>query len=281
MIAVVAYIIWGITYPTLRTRFLLLSSGIIFLILPAVPTSLSVRWQLEVGPGHAYLPVMLQYLGASLLLILITVESKNAVAYVFHGKNVLVSVGVIFVAFLMSMLSVLTVNTNRTGIEYTSASFSGFRTDREIFEAAVRRNLLPDSLADGVLMSATYDPALWVNQEYVSWLGGPVLSALGKPQSLISCRAAQDKNCQKKNGALFFLEHSSSGTATAIFSVLRNWWKPPTKAEDFLEIRSISKDREALLCGKAQAQKQDNWWVGKCLVDDGAILEKIKTEYSS
>jgi hypothetical protein len=281
MIAVVAYIIWGITYPTFRTRFLLLSSGIIFLILPAVPTSLSVRWQSEVGPGHAYLPVMLQYLGASLLLILITVESKNAAAYIFRKKSALASVGVVFIAFLMGMLSVLTICTNRTGIEYTSTSFSGFRVDREIFEAAVRRNLIPDSLADGVLMSATYDPALWVNREYVSWLGGPVLSALGKPQSLISCRAAQDKKCQKKNGALFFLEHSSSGAATAVFSVLQNWWEPPTKAEDLLDLRAISKEREALLCGKAQAQKQDNWWVGECLVDDGAILEKIKTQYAS
>ncbi len=280
MTSVVSLIIWQLKYTPLKTRLFLLCSGIVLLIFPAVPTSLSVRWQMEVGPGNAYLPVMLQYLGTSLLLLFFVMEFKNVITPKSHKRSVLVSLCIASLSFAIGAMSVIAISTNRSGIEYASEFYSGFRVDREIFEAAVRRDLIPGSLSGGVFMSAAYDPALWVNVEYIHWLGGPVLSTLGKPQTLIACKNVGEEICQKELGGMYFLEHSQSGAPTAVFAVIRNWWKVPTKSEDLLDLWSIASDRDDLLCGIVKAEKQGEWWVGRCSIGDGVILEKIKSQYS-
>ena len=280
MAFVVALIIWQIKYTPLKTRLFLLCSGIVLLIFPAVPTSFSVRWQMEVGPGNAYLPVMLQYLGTSLLLLFLVMEFKNVVTSKGHKRSVLVSLAIASLSFAIGATSVIAISTNRSGIEYAGEFYSGFRVDREIFEAAIRRDLIPGSLSGGVFMSAAYDPALWVNVEYIRWLGGPVISTLGKPQTLLTCKNAGEEICQKELGGLYFLEHSQTGAPTAVFAVIRNWWRVPVKSEDLVDLWSIANDRDDLLCGKVKAQKQGKWWVGSCSTGDGVILEKIKLQYS-
>jgi len=129
-------------------------------------------------------------------------------------------------------------------------------------------------------MSAAWDPALWINVEYIRWLGGPVLSAIGKPQTLLECKDVGEENCQNELGGMYFLEQSQAGAPTAVFAVIRNWWRAPVKSEDLVDIVSIANDRDDLFCGISKAQNQGDWWVSRCSITDGVILEKIRSQYS-
>ena len=172
-------------------------------------------------------------------------------------------------------------DSNRSGIVYTNKSYIGFRIDREIFEGAMRLGRLENSLTDGVLLSATYDPALWVNREYVSWLGGPLIQSFGRPQDLISCRVSGAKECQMSNGGLYIIEHNDSGGATAVFIIVKNWWNSPSTTKDVMSVNAISRQRENLLCGVEAARKKSGWWLSDCSLIDEIMFQKIKAQYAS
>ena len=277
----VAYIIITIGDLSRRSTIVIFLCGVVFLLLPAIPTSLSVRWQSEVGKGHAYLPVLLQYLGTSLLLLAATVVLKTLLNQLFSKHRFVKRTMSILFAMFISSVSIAIINTNRAGITYTNEAFEGYKVDREIFEASVRRGLVPTSWAEGVFLHASFDPALWMNKEYVKWLGGPTLTSFGKPSSMITCREVRDTKCIMDNGGIFILEHTVGGSATAIMVDLQRWWVPPESSNQIKSVNAIAKVKGDLLCGKLQAQRKNGWWVSTCEVGDSNILEKIKNQYTS
>ena len=280
-IIVMIYLLRSVEILEIRTRLTIFVSGLALFVLPAIPTSLSVRWQSELGPGHAYLPVMLQYLGTALLLVTAATEIMYALRLLKSHTGRIFEPLVFVAASVLSILSVATICTNRSGIVYTNKSYIGFRIDREIFEGAMRLGRLENSLTDGVLLSATYDPALWVNREYVSWLGGPLIQSFGRPQDLISCRVSGAKECQMSNGGLYIIEHNDSGGATAVFIIVKNWWNSPSTTKDVMSVNAISRQRENLLCGVEAARKKSGWWLSDCSLIDEIMFQKIKAQYAS
>ncbi len=280
-VGAIAYLVCSLNCPPFKTRMFLLATAISFFTLPAVPTSLSVRWQTELGPGHSYLPVMLQYLGTAVMLLFVTIEIKAIVQRLTNGSKTYRRLGISAVAIIIGMLSISIVVTNRAGIEYTRDSYAGFKTDREIFEAATKRGLLEDSLSNGILLSSTYDPALWLNREYISWLGGPVVKSFGRPKEMFACQSTGEEQCSMKNGALLILEHTKGERATVAVVTLKNWWTVPSNQDDVLRVTAISSRREDLLCGQSEAEFLSGWWTTKCLTIDEALLQKIQSHYAS
>lgn len=280
-IIVMIFLLRSLEKLATRTRLTIFVSGLALFILPAVPTSLSVRWQSELGPGHAYLPVMLQYLGTALLLVTATTETMYAFRILESRTGRTCKPLVLVTAFMLSILSIATICTNRSGIVSTNNSYVGFKIDREIFEGATRLGLFSNSLTDGVLLSATYDPALWVNREYVSWLGGPLIRSFGRPQELISCRVSGAQECEMSNGGLYIIEHNDLGEVTAAFVTVKDWWKSPTTTTDVMSVSAISKQRENLLCGIEAARKKSGWWLSDCSLIDEIMFQKIKAQYAS
>ena len=275
----IAHLILGLGVFSRKTRATVFLFGVILIVMPAVPTSLSVRWQAEVGPGHAYLPVMLQYLGTTMLLLVATIETKNLIKLLIrNNKTVLKSLTISF-ATVLSVSSIAIICVNRSGIEFTNSTFKGFQSDREIFEATVRRGLVNNSLSGGVFLYSKYDPNLWINTEYIKWLGGPTIANFGSPATMIACRELGDEKCRKKNGGVFILEYSSTGSVAAVFAVLRDWSKAPTSKEDIESTLAIARNRSDLLCGHSTAQMQTGWWVSKCDVGEVGVLQKIKGQY--
>jgi len=275
----IAHLILGLGVFSRKTRATVFLFGVILIVMPAVPTSLSVRWQAEVGPGHAYLPVMLQYLGTTILLLVATIETKNLIKLLIRkNKTVLKSLTVCF-ATVLSVGSIAIICVNRSGIEFTNSTFRGFQSDREIFEATVRRGLVDNSLRDGVFLYSKYDPNLWINMEYVKWLGGPTIANFGSPATMIACRELGDEKCLKKNGGIFILEYSSTGSAVAVITVLRDWSKAPTSKEDIESTLAIARNRSDLMCGRSKAQMRNGWWVSKCDVGEVGVLQKIQQQY--
>lgn len=276
----IAYLIFSTGDLPRKTRATLFLTGAIFLVHPAIPTSLSVRWQEEVGPGHAYLPVMLQYLGTSMLLLVATIEINNLIKKLIQNNKVLfrgISIGF---ATILSIVSVATICVNRSGIEYANATYRGFRVDREIFEATVRRGLIKESMGGGVFLYSAFDPALWVNKEYVMWLGGPTVADFGQPASMIGCRELGEAKCLADNGGIYIVEHNREGTPTATFTILRNWWEMPTSSMDIESTWAIARDPNELLCGNSLAKEINGWWVSTCGVGDSETLERIQAQFA-
>lgn len=280
-IGAIAYVICQLDYPPLRTRLFLIATAIALFILPAVPTTLSVRWQNELGPGHAYLPVMLQYLGTALLLLAISIEIKECTQRIIRALHQNRRLLTTLVATGIALASVCTIYTNRAGIEYTSDSYIGFRIDREIFEAATKQGLLNSSLANGVLLSPNYDPSLWMNRDYVTWLGGPSIARFGRPKDLVACQAAADRECLKLIGGMLIVDHTKDGSATALVATLQNWWTVPTAVNEIRSISAIAGRREDLLCGQSEAVFRDDWWTTSCSMIDEILLQKIQAQYTS
>jgi len=222
---------------------------------------------------------MLQYLGTTMLLLVATIETKNLIKLLIRkNKTVLKSLTVCF-ATVLSVGSIAIICVNRSGIEFTNSTFRGFQSDREIFEATVRRGLVDNSLRDGVFLYSKYDPNLWINMEYVKWLGGPTIANFGSPATMIACRELGDEKCLKKNGGIFILEYSSTGSAVAVITVLRDWSKAPTSKEDIESTLAIARNRSDLMCGRSKAQMRNGWWVSKCDVGEVGVLQKIQQQY--
>jgi len=279
-IIAMGYLLLSIEKLQVRTRFTMFACGVALFVLPAIPTSLSVRWQSELGPGHAYLPVMLQYLGTALLLLVAMTEIIYAVRLLkLHNDHMFQPI-VLLLVFVISTLSVMTIYTNRAGIVFTSKSYLGFRIDREIFEAAIRRDMLDSSLSEGVLISATYDPALWVNTDYVSWLGGPKITSFGRAQALITCRVSGAKECEMSNGGLFLIERVRTKETTAAFVILKRWWISPQSVDDIKAVGTIAKKRTDLMCGQSAATYSSGWWISECSLIDEVMFQKIKAQYA-
>jgi hypothetical protein len=187
----------------------------------------------------------------------------------------------VITATLISVVSVTVIYTNRAGIEYTRDSFNGFKVDREIFEAATRRGLLGSSFNNGVLLSSTYDPALWMNKEYVSWLGGPSIKSFGRPQQMITCQLSGEELCMSENGGMLLIETTRDERATAVVVTLHKWWAVPRFEEEIELVEAISSRREDLLCGQSEAEYSSGWWTTKCLTIDETLLQNIQSHYAS
>jgi len=278
-VVAIAHLILSLGIFSRKTRVTVFLFGAILIVMPAVPTSLSVRWQAEVGPGHAYLPVMLQYLGTTMLLLVATIETKNLIKLLIRKNKTMLKGLTICFATVLSIASVVIICVNRSGIEFTNSTYRGFQTDREIFEAAIRRGLINKSLSEGVFLYSKFDPNLWINKEYVKWLGGPTISNFGVPTAVIACRELGDEKCLKKNGGMLILEHSRAGAATAVFILLQDWWKVPSSKEDIESTWAIAGKRSDLLCGRSVAQMQTGWWVSQCDVGDTLVYQKIQEQY--
>ena len=256
---------------TIPTRFVLFISGCCLLVLPAIPTSLSVRWQTEVGPGHAYLPVMLQYLGTSLVLLVVILEANELISRLkdIQLKKLLFTVFTIVV----STSTVVVVATNRKGIEYTVNSSMGFRTDREVFEAAAKLGIFDIVSADTTLVSNQANEVMWTNKTYLNWLGGPAVSAFVTPTQLKECRANDDENCLKRVGGIYDVSQTVKGSTRATVVAL--------SGSNELEIRTISRERESLPCGIENSVKNQGWWVTSCTAGTLSVSEDFQLEYLS
>ena len=269
--AVIVIYLLRMRHSSVPTRLVLIISGCCLLVLPAIPTSLSVRWQTEVGPGHAYLPVMLQYLGTSLVLLILLLEAKQRISRVrdLQLKKLLLTVSMIVVA----ISSVIVVATNKNGIEYTVESSMGFRTDREIFEAAAKLGIFDIVSANTTLVSNQANEVMWTNKTYLNWLGGPAVSAFVTPTQLKECRANDDENCLKRVGGIYDVSQTVKGSTRATVVAL--------SVSNELEIRTISRERESLPCGIENSVKNQGWWITRCAARSLSVSQDFQLQYLS
>jgi hypothetical protein len=134
--------------------------GLNFVLGPGIPTSLSVRWQQELGWGYAYLPVFLQYLGVGMVLTacLGLLASMRGARYLTSAALAIV----LLAGFNHANLLQENVNLQQAG-----------RVARDLYELAVREGLYHGVPDESVVRTPFADPNGWVNSYFTEWLGGP------------------------------------------------------------------------------------------------------------
>jgi len=171
-------------FENLRMMF---GIGLVVTIFPAITTALSVRWQSEVTWGRSYLSVFVQYVGMSLLITaLLMLLLKRSQKWTLGSRSLTLFPFVLFV--------LLCVSVNASSFRRVAEAITPLRTSRELFEDAVRGQLLTEIPYNAVVFSPESD-LLWVNAIYVEWLGGPVQSNFVRPEGglLTTCNAHADQ----------------------------------------------------------------------------------------
>lgn len=225
-----------------RIRLVLVAIGTSFWLFPAVPTSMSVRWQSELGPGKAYLPVFLGYIGVGVLLA-VGLEFAFSSLRRIELSGWAVRVLTVPVAAVL----VLCLAVNHAGFNHVVNSYSGFRTDRELFENAARDGLFDHINTGSVILSEAADPNMWVNPVYLNWLGGPSGTVIVRPEETQVCAADGPQWCQFPT--YYFLTQAGAGADQALFVVeVASPPSQPTKWEDVRSIRGTGSRRLMTSC---------------------------------
>lgn len=143
-----------------KGSFAVLLIGLNFLFGPGIPTSLSVRWQQELGWGYAYLPVFLQYLGVGMVFT----ACLGLLASLRNSRHLTsATLAVVLLAGLNH------ANLLRENVDQQQAG----RIARDLYELAVRKGLYRDVPDQSVVQAPFADPNSWVNSYFTEWLGGP------------------------------------------------------------------------------------------------------------
>jgi hypothetical protein len=218
---------------------------------------------------------MIQYLGMALLLVVVIQEVKRLCLQISNSK--LRNYAVIGTSLLVAVMVMSTVLTNQCGISYTVRANEGFRTDREVFEAAAKLSAFSDIPQNSVLISSQANEVLWTNKVYLEWLGGPKVSAFVTADSFKQCSVNKDPNCSNKVGGIYEVSRSKTGGVRAVVVA-----GSTTASHDFQVkgVTSIARVKHDLACNTETAHLIQGWWMSKC--DSGInVSQNLELQYLS
>ncbi len=197
---------------------LFLVAGILLLFVPSIIIGLTQRWQDgEITWGTPYISVFLSSFG--LVLLELMVVSNLAQHFLFRrirwwstqGLPIVV-IGAVGVCSLI-LGPLMMYDTNVWAVK----SFDGLRTEREQFEAIVKRGTF-DRIPDGsTVMTDHASSWFWENGAFIQQLGGPKqLNLITPADSLAASSCGVTLNCYK-----LVLTATPSGTTKAKIEMLK------------------------------------------------------------
>lgn len=130
--------------------------GLVFLCIPALPISLSSRYQSELIWGQGYLPVYAQYFGATLLLMSLVI----LVIRYFKNKTQLITVSFI-VSLILSCTFLLTYQHN---VFMVGKINTYWKYPMELIRKSIRAGILDEITSDQVIITET--PGPWVSKNF-------------------------------------------------------------------------------------------------------------------
>lgn len=155
-------------------------------ILPAVPVAISEKWQLQLSWGNGYLPVFFQYIGISILLLVIVVWLIEMSASQRPRNRTLIIV-------MISMVLGGIAGVHSAGTADVVWRTQPFTWQRELFEQSVRDGFFDVIPADSSIISTSYSPNEWFNPWSYQWFGGSKTHLLSGTESgmVVACTEAQ------------------------------------------------------------------------------------------
>jgi hypothetical protein len=161
----------------------LLMFGFGLSVVPAVPVAISKKWQGQLSWGHGYLPVFLQYLGVSILvlcLVIFLTESSRRLSRRVQNLTV------VFIALTLGAVAGI----HSAGLDDVSNRTRPFAWQRELFEDSVRSQFFEVIEKDATILSLSYSHNSWFNPWYYQWLGGNKSHKLARADGDLSSACA-------------------------------------------------------------------------------------------
>ena len=210
--------------PPTRSATALTGLGIALFVLPAIPISLSLRWQAELDWGLAYVPVFIQTLGLAMLvvgsgsLIVLAARRVTAEGLVPELPGWATRGAPLLAALVVGGALLVTSNGNR----WVAEQLSGFRVQQETTDAAIATGFL-DLIEDESLVVVSRLPGgnEFYNDAYVSWRGGPtgVTYLTEVPTDATSCGTFL--LCGPEGRSLYHLKEILTPSGDLLVSVAR------------------------------------------------------------
>ena len=191
-----------------RTVVALVSIGLLVVVGPALPTSLSLRWQEELDWGLVNLPVFLQALGMAALLASLFVGLRC-------GLDWFVRLGLVpeppqwtrIAGYAsLGLFVVFATCTAGTGNRWVADELQDVRARQDLILASIDAGLF-ERVGDGVRVVAhSVDDYGYFNEQYLAWRGAPSgLVVQGElPKRITSCGAVG--TCDDVGNRLFLLQ---------------------------------------------------------------------------
>ncbi len=210
--------------PSVRSSTALTGLGIALFVLPAIPISLSLRWQAELDWGLAYVPVFIQTLGLAMLLagsgslVVAAVKRVAAEGLLPAAPAWAARAAPLVVGLIVGGALLITTNGNR----WVAEQLSGFRVQQETTDAAITTGFL-DLIEDESLVVVSRLPGgnEFYNNAYVSWRGGPtgITYLTEVPTDASNCGVF--RLCGPEDRPLYYLKESLTPSGELLVSVAR------------------------------------------------------------
>lgn len=173
--------------------------GLFIVFIPALPISLSLRYQREVAWGIGYLPVYIQYFGNCLFLLGLIVFFINRV------KNKVLKIFIISLFSLSLAVSVfINLQINKIVIEHLN---SAFKYPRDIIEKALENGLLENVKEGSTILSL--NNSFWDADAFYYSLTGKKRSILSTDKYFESENKKNNIIVKKDNNNLYILKYQA------------------------------------------------------------------------
>ena len=126
------------------TKFLFIF-GALLCFIPALPLSMSLRYQQEINWGRTHIPVYAQYFGACILSIAAIVSILNCISKLYIKK-----IFTFFLAIIFSAIYFITIQNNKVTIEEMNTTF---KYPRELVESALKNGLLFELQPEDIIIT--------------------------------------------------------------------------------------------------------------------------------
>ena len=260
--------LWG--RPTVRSATALSGVGAGLYVLPAVPIAASLRWQVELDWGYAYLPVFLQALGLALFLV----GSGSLLA---SGYERCVHAGLLrppgrrigqVACALLGIAVGFSLLVAGLGNRWVADQLTGLRTQQEATDAAISDGFF-DLTGEGstVVASVSAGGNEYVNAAYVTWRGGPAdLTVLREiPTTTEPC--GQFRICDAEGRALYHFQEVVIDDGSVSFAIARiaGYTSNPEDPLILLDEAAVFGSAERLpACGDDSILVSGHWATSQC-----------------
>jgi hypothetical protein len=179
-----------VTWSQIATLALM---GLTLWMLPALVVAQTLRWQVEIVTGNAYIPVYQGNVGFALVAVSVVLAFKR---FLGARKSLMIAASAVLTLCLSLAVSSVISNNPRAVAQYDPS----FRWGREVFTDSIKNGLFEGYGDSGRVLSL--NPDWWLTPSVVNWYGGIRLGEFVTPQTqatfgtclqdLGTCQAALD-----------------------------------------------------------------------------------------
>ncbi len=259
--------------PEIRSIAVLIGIGAGVWMLPALPISLSIRWQQELGWGFAYLPVVIQSLGLTLFAVGTTFFVAEATHRALEAGLLPPppSWGLSFLRVILSLTIAGILLIVISGNRWVGDQLTGFRVQQETTDAAISSGFLSHVTDDSTLIVTRLPGGnLYYNDPYVTWRGGPtgIEYLTSVPDNAVTC--GNFRLCTAEGRQLFHLREFMDDNGSIFVAAGAVAGQTPDAGDPLIDLdntRVFGPGESMIACAedsRTEVYDWRGWGIGTC-----------------